>query len=273
MQAFGPMEDPLEVSEVLGKLGRRARDPAARRRAIAARIAILSLSGCAPSRQADIIAEVPEPVAIPAPLIMPEGSEPVVKKASGTKVVRAIVALENTSALFAAISLSDKAQKVTNPDLGEDPATEETLDEPRNITDGFDETNPLAQATESAAPVASPFDDQASNAQSADLDDVSHATKQSTSKVLNFADDSAVPPDTIDQPSVDGQTETEAGPAKRTSAKRPNAIPARRPSKQAYVADAKQPNKKRRGKQTISFNVSARANLLRDSPDENEGPT
>lgn len=272
VKALGPMEDPLNVSEVLGKLGPRDADPAARRRAIAARIAVLSLGADAMPPQAEIMAADPEPIAVPAPLAAPKVSDPAVKKPPKTKIVKTIVALEDTAVLLDAIAISDKVKKVTNPVGVEYPATEDTLGEPQNFTDGFDDTNPLAQATESTASVATLFEDQESTAQPIDLDDASQATIQTTSKALNFATDLAVPPGMLEQSSDDGQIETEEAPAMRASSIPPNAIRARRPSSQAYVADAKPQNIKRRGKQTISFDVSALSKLRQDYDEEPKAP-
>lgn len=253
IKTFGPMQDPLVVSEVLGKLGRRAVDPAARRRAIAARIAILYLGGREPLRQTEIISEAPEPATVQppvtAPVAPPKDREPAVKKPTKTKIMKTIVALEDTSVLLEAISLSDKVKKVTDLPSREDSATHLTVDDRKNITDGFAMTESSAQPTGTTDAVEMPFVDQLSGAQSLNSDDISHATKQNTSKVLNLAPESALPPGVSAQPSDGNSSQTDEGPA-----------------------DAKLPKKKVRGKQMISFDLSALDDLGQDSPEETQAP-
>jgi hypothetical protein len=253
IKTFGPMQDPLVVSEVLGKLGRRAVDPAARRRAIAARIAILSLGGREPLRQTEIISEAPEPATVQAPVTPPvappKDREPAVKKPTKTKIVKTIVALEDTSVLLVAISLSDKVKRVTDLPGREDSATHLTIDDLTNITDGFAMTYASAKPTGTSAAVEMPFVDQLSGAQSLSSDDISHATKQITSKVLNLAPESALPPGVSALSSENNSSQTDEGPA-----------------------DAKVPKKKIRGKQMISFDLSALDDLGQDSPEEIQAP-
>lgn len=245
------MQDPLDVSEVLGKLARRADDPSARRRAIAARIGVLSLYGRAIPPEAEIMAEAPEPLAELAPIAAPKESEPTAKKPPKAKGLKMIVGIEDTAVLLDAIALSDKVKKATDLPGREVSAPQSSMEERQTVAEEFTLTDLSAQMAAPSAPVAMPLGDLAASAPALNSEDISHATKQTTSKVLNLAALSDLPTEVVAHPSEDG-------PMMTTSADQD--------------AETKAPRKKGRGKKTISFDVSALSELWQDDAEEPKAP-